>query len=652
MSTAVRCLTGIIFLSTIFSPPRALAQTVPPSHWASPTLDILRAAEILADSGYVAQKTGTRIAGASPAPFRTVASDGTRYELAALFGDIPVYRKTANVTQSRLIGVERTVADYGLEGDGVRIGLWDIGHPYGHAEFGDRLHQASDGEGSMQSGHATHVAGTLIASGIDTEARGVAPRATVTAYGSDGDYLEMYEAAQNGLRVSNHSYAFAAGWERVRSGDPVEWTYFGSTGRIAVYNTLTWFWDWVSEDNPMYLVVKAAGNDAGQGPLEASVPHYHNGFSGTVFSDNHTNDCSGGHGCLGALAMSRNAVVVGSLDATGGAVSSFSSRGPTIDGRLKPDLMAVGEGVYSTVAGGGYAISSGTSMAAPMATGAVALILDEELRLYGEPRMLSSTIKALLIHTADDVGAPGPDYASGWGRINTTAAVALMESDDLTGESSILEPVVEDVFELVVRTDGSPIRATLAWIDPRGEDPTTRVDPTAPILVHDFDLEVSVDGQHYLPWVLDPSDPAAPAVRGSDHLNNVEQVDVPFTPRGYATIRVTSPPGVSQRVSLVITSGDHAVATGAEHVDSATNYPVLRQEVNVYPNPVAAGTTLHVNAPLSIEHVELYNMVGRRVAEWTRPGSSLQLSASLAPGVYVLRMSVQEGVFTKRVIVA
>ena len=102
-------------------------------------------------------------------------------------------------------------------------------------------------------------------------------------------------------------------------------------------------------------------------------------------------------------------------------MSSFSSWGPTDDGRIKPDLVANGEAVYSPLAGSNTAYGSywGTSMATPNATGSTALLIEHYANLFSNGAIRSSTMKGLLIQTADDRGNAGPDYRYVWGLVDS-----------------------------------------------------------------------------------------------------------------------------------------------------------------------------------------------------------------------------------------
>ena len=113
-------------------------------------------------------------------------------------------------------------------------------------------------------------------------------------------------------------------------------------------------------------------------------------------------------------------------------MAEFSGWGPTDDGRIKPDV--VGNGMFLISAWSDspfYAAAAGTSMSAPNVTGSLLLLQEHYQGIYGAGNfMRAATLKALAIHTADEAGdADGPDYAFGWGLLNTkTAAQVISEN--------------------------------------------------------------------------------------------------------------------------------------------------------------------------------------------------------------------------------
>lgn len=121
------------------------------------------------------------------------------------------------------------------------------------------------------------------------------------------------------------------------------------------------------------------------------------------------------HNTLGAPADGDSVITVGAVTSSGNR-SSFSSVGPTVDGRIKPDLMAMGSSVYVAQSGSStdYGTSSGTSFSCPILAGAAALVLSVD------PTLTPMEILDLLRQTASQ--SNNPDRLMGWGIINTYAA--------------------------------------------------------------------------------------------------------------------------------------------------------------------------------------------------------------------------------------
>jgi hypothetical protein len=253
----------------------------------------------------------------------------------------------------------------------------------------------------------------------------------------------------------------------------------------------------------------------------------------------------------------KNTLQVGAVASDIPQLPAFSSRGPTRDGRLKPDLVAPGTqmagtlGITSTYPRNGYGTTYGTSMSTGIAAGAVSLLNEWYRVSCGAGASPSPELtRALLVHGADDVVDPalwaagGPDYASGFGRLRVKDAVDLAQHHvvgSLPNASAVYTTTVT-----IPRT--RPLKVTLAWSDPAWNPAFA---PGAHgILNNDLDLVlVAPDGKQYAPWILDPSRPALPATRTvygiadtppRDTRNTIEQVVVDDAIAGTWTIRVTS----------------------------------------------------------------------------------------------------------------
>ncbi len=468
----------------------------------------------------------------------------------------------------------------GYDVDGSTIGsgnlaVWDGGSAHvNHQEYGGRAVLGIDSAPSHY--HAAHVGGTIAASGVDPLAKGMAPAATLYTLDWTNDESEMANGAALGLQVSNHSYGSVLGWD-YDSGTGI-WTWHGDTSVNAnedwlhgFYNAGAADWDAIMAASVKYLIVKSAGNDNGDAPSPTNTPHDHIEDGSTGNTDSHNADCSTGFDCLGAKSTAKNPLVVGSVeDIPGGytqpsdvVIASYSSAGPTDDGRIKPDIVANGEGLYSIddVSNTAYATRSGTSMAAPTATGTIALLTELFEARYGGRTPRSATLKAAVIHSAFEAGSnPGPDYVHGWGLLNAVGAADLIMSGPsdphgiaewklLDGETHTFE------FERV----SNDFKVTLVWTDPAGTPVATSLDPTTPMLVNNLDLRVQSPlggggSQAYLPWVMNPASPASAPTRGINSLDNVEQVSVSTTNTGTFSVIISHQgtlQGGQQQYSLV-----------------------------------------------------------------------------------------------------
>lgn len=513
----------------------------------------------------------------SPDSAEVVAPKSGRFELETqilgLFGGRPLIYATHN---RRAAATVRTTSLHiagrsglGLHGSGREAAIWDAGNVLiTHRELKGRVAQRDTTIAGAT--HATHVAGTMAASGIWEVALGMAPEAMVSSYNWVDDVVEMANAASQGLTLSNHSYGVPLGWTPNFHGDGL-WAWMGdpkiSTGvdfRFGWYDQLSASWDAISHAAPFYLIVKSAGNEReSQGPRNGE-PHYVFDDGWLIRTDTRLPDARGlGYDTIGDAGVAKNVLTVGATESAPWGINKsedvkmtdFSGWGPTDDGRIKPDIVAPGVQLMSSKANSDedYGPSSGTSMASPVVAGSAVLLQELFEREFGLKKPLSSTIKGLIIHTADEAGvAPGPDYQFGWGQLNTERAALHLHQAGISSRSAApIAPfqaqVIEDeivagaLLEFPVHiTKKQPFRATLTWTDPAGTvvDPVLD-DPTIK-LVHDLDLSVLGPGGTQFAWTLDPKNPSRPAERGKNIRDNVEQALFEAEP-GLYTVQVRAP---------------------------------------------------------------------------------------------------------------
>jgi hypothetical protein len=539
-------------------------------------------------------------------PVRIDAGGGKVSVLHDFRGDQPLYRTTNNRNAAISTGANLLQASpYGLDGTGVKVGVWDAGSiRTTHRELTGRVTKKN--ATSPLDDHSTHVAGTIASSGVDANAKGMAPKSTIDSYDWDNDYAEMTAtgaATATELTVvslSNHSYGYGA-----NSNDMGRYEKEAQT-----VDALVWAM-------PYYLPLWAAGNE--QDSLTAL-----GGYQSITFNSLAKNILT-----IGAV---NDAVVAGIRTPSSGSMSAFSSWGPTDDGRIKPDLVANGVSVYSSTAGSDSSYDgtySGTSMATPNAAGSTALLQQLYANSFGQ-RPRASLLKALLIHTADDLGNPGPDYKFGWGLINLKAAADIVLAHKATPTAPrIHENALTSTLKTTTTTftwDGvSPIRATLCWTDPAGA-PQTAADSRTPNVVHDLDLKITgPDGATtYLPYVMpfvgtwSAAAMSASATTGKNRVDNTEQVYL-SNPNRSGTYTAT----VSMEGPLTTNSQPYAlVITGV----SSTITPPPTPTPSPTPTPLNPAPTVSLNSPTNGASITLG-------AQFTLSANAADLTSNGAVGV-------------------
>jgi subtilisin family serine protease len=379
----------------------------------------------------------------------------------------------------------------GLSGKNIVVGMGDVGSIY---HIDNRYYE--EGQSYAGQSHATHVAGTLAGAGIVNPAmKGFAFESTLIV-----DYFNniinntpaLY--ANKRMVLTNNSYGAGS------SCLP----YSGQYSGYCVQG------DQQSLDFPHLLHVFAAGNS---GDLKCG-----NFAEGYRTIDN-------------AFQAGKNVITVGgnSKDAS---FNSFS-KGPTLDGRIKPELTAIGFGVISTVPNNTYGTNWGSSMACPQVTGTLALMYERYRQLNNNQDPPGDLMKAAICNTATDIGTKGVDFTNGFGWVNAKDAVELISNRTYFAGS--LEQDQELQFEILLDKEVFDFRIMLYWHD----RPSSLYSEKN--LVNDLDISVLLpDGSTYDPMVLDTSAAGFlnPAVRGKDHINNIEQVVIDHAMPGRYAVKI------------------------------------------------------------------------------------------------------------------
>ncbi|MFP3558229.1 S8 family serine peptidase [Paraburkholderia sp. SIMBA_049] len=546
----------------------------------SVTVDVVLHGQVAADS--VRDKIAAA-AGLDPSELEVgrhkVRLTVARRRLAALaavdqVGHIEPYiaPKLANNVARDILRANDAQTGHSLEGEGEIIAIADTGFDKGdtgdvHPAFTGRvlkLYPLGRPDASDPNGHGTHVAGSVLGDGVfadGTPIRGTAPKAQLvlqsllasndTLGGLPADLHDLFAGPyqDDGARVHTNSWGSASAGAYTANSSEVD---------DFVWN----FRDCV--------ICFAAGNDGIDSQGLGTIDEGSVGSPGTAKNCITVGACESrrsdfidpahvlryGNGWPGDFPENpiHNDPVANNPD----GMAAFSSRGPAVNNRIRPDLVAPGTAILSTrsrlAQGDGWAPSTdplyfydgGTSMATPLVAGCAAVVR-QYLKSRGIAQPSAALVKAMLINGATviagqyappEVGTP-PDVSQGFGRVDLAATVgpyAAGESVTFKDEAGTLDTGGEEHTAQPVDVDGRTLKVTLVWNDAPGE-----------ALQNDLDLIVrTADGQKRHGNV-------APGSADFDRANNVEQVTWADVPNGNIDIvvrafRVTTP----QNYALVV----------------------------------------------------------------------------------------------------
>ena len=400
-----------------------------------------------------------------------------------------------------------------VTGQGVKIGQWD-GGMMAHIDMTNRITQV-EANGSQPIDnirHGTNVMGIMAGGGWRyPTAAGIAPGASVFFHTIGGVFpdnfipYEMYQAVEGrDVSITQNSYGPSL--------------LSGCTG--MPYSTLNRAIDQIVNTQPQVFHAFASGNSG--------------------------SSCSG---YRSVVNVPKNAMVVGNINAFVDMVEGSSSRGPSRDGRLFPQIVVAGGSVLSLHDNNNYSVrGSATSMACPQVSGGAAVLSELFGKLNGGAKPDATLLKAVMCNGATEVGNPGPDYVSGFGKMNLLNAAKALENRQYELHRVANNGLYAKAITLPANT--RKLKVMLAWNDPAA------LPTSGTALVNDLNLSlISPSGETILTWVLSNVDGQLgnPAVRGIDNRNNIEQATVDNPVSGQWTLQVRGanvPVGASQAFAL------------------------------------------------------------------------------------------------------
>ena len=524
----------------------------------------------------------------------------------------------------------------GLTGSGQIVAVADTGCDMGsisntHADFAGRIlagygwtngaYKSSASWADLDA-HGTHVCGSILGSGAASTNlyRGMAYEAQLVIQGMWEDLGGLPDHTASLLKQ-----AYSAG-ARIHSDS---WGYGTNYAGAYVYDSV--YSDGYMWTNQIFIMVIAAGNDGIDADSDGVID------AGSVTAPGTAKNCI----CVGAAENYRTNG--GYAASTYGArwpsdypadpiksdkisqtkspqgIVAFSSRGPTLDGRFKPDIVAPGTDVISVrsrasddtgwglnSANTNYIYMGGTSMATPLTSGTMALIRQWLVDRKGINEPMAALMKALLINGARDM-TPGqygtgsyqeitarPDRSQGFGHVNLYNSLEPGDGNFLVFATNKLTTSANFTTNIAVgQPNAGTYVLTLVWQDYPGSS------GGAKNLVNDLDLTVtSPSGTVYYPNNLS----------GLDHTNNVEFIEFTATETGSYAVKVngysvskTSPNG-GQPFALVMRGPETVVEEVAPAFSSATSSTNGVQYADIdfdfralltagYPTPVYTLTT-------------------------------------------------------------
>ena len=470
---------------------------------------------------------------------------------------------------------------FNLEGQGVEVGVWDSNAIFkDHSEFSyfdgtnSEIVTSSSESQTITNSHPTSVSSVIISQGLfhdeQYDVTGIAPKISKLFYRNwdlvESEIINLVSDNPK-ILVSNHSYGYPI-------YDEDQDAFLFTNEEIGQYTDDDSILDEIANTYPYHMYVTAAGNDGSvQYPGQE-----HEGYDMLLTGQL-------GKNILTVAAVSKNNF--GLIQPT-----AFSQAGPSNDGRIKPEIAAPGSSVIvarwddeSPNSDDGYSLASGTSFSSPAVAGGVAL-LQQHYHSFYDQYMLSSTVRGLICHSAEDIPSwkgfndvIGPDPKTGFGLMNLDKAAQII-SESTTNPLSIVEFDLGNgetyTLNFTSTDSDQKLEATICW-----NDPISTASFREKELVNDIDIRISDETNTFFPWKLDITDITSPAIKGDNLVDNIEKIEVD-NPNGDYVITVSHKGTLEspQKVSLIVSgNGDLTL--------SRNNQEVGAQKLLIYPIPAS-----------------------------------------------------------------
>ena len=506
-----------------------------------------------------------------------------------LFNDVADDIVSANVLRSATQMAGINSAWNALDGTGIIVAVSDTGLDNGinntnmHPDFKDHIVDIhsygipvsaqgwvnapyNDGASDLDSGHGTHVAGSVLGDGTQSSGAitGIAPEARLymqatevwtdwttaaesnfgytddyTLMGIPDDLSEMFDAA-----ADNGSHIHTNSWGASVAGQ---------------YNINSMQTDHSARNHSGMLILFAAGNAGTDANSNGEVDHDSMGSPATSknvltvgASENNRSTITSEWGVWWSTDFPQDPINSDKMANNSEGMAGFSSRGPVDDGRLKPDVSAPGTFILSTKSrqttdtgwlahsNSDYTHMGGTSMATPITAGASALLYQHLIDNLGHTDPTSALVKGIIAVSAHDMagqygsstngaGEAAPNNHEGWGLLDLDRAVNTTWVDNesvSTGDSRS--------WKFTVPSGAPDLRIMVSWTDP-ASTPAASTN-----LVNDIDFAVK--------------DPSGNWVTYGNNLDNLIGTTIATPAAGQWEIHVngTNIPTGPQHFSMII----------------------------------------------------------------------------------------------------